>query len=150
MKKRREFLSLHHLGPRLDSAHSLELELELIQSHMAQKPMLRGEVGARARVIRALTPVRSPYLMLLSIKPLPNPMVLLGVRSISNPPTTKPDQNLPQPASDSPIGSGGDSPLEAPARRAIAAQLFALLSWVLDSPAFCSWRFFFYWPEPAW
>ena len=25
-----------------------ELELELIQSHMAQKPMLRGEVGARA------------------------------------------------------------------------------------------------------
>ena len=31
----------------------LELELELIQSHMAQKPMLRGEVGARVRVIRA-------------------------------------------------------------------------------------------------
>ena len=30
-----------------------ELELELIQSHMAQKPMLRGEVGARVRVIRA-------------------------------------------------------------------------------------------------
>jgi hypothetical protein len=26
----------------------LELELELIQSHMTQKPMLRGEVGARA------------------------------------------------------------------------------------------------------
>ena len=26
----------------------LELELELIQSQMAQKPMLRGEVGARA------------------------------------------------------------------------------------------------------
>ena len=25
-----------------------ELELELIQSQMAQKPMLRGEVGARA------------------------------------------------------------------------------------------------------
>jgi hypothetical protein len=24
----------------------MELELELIQSHMAQKPMLRGEVGA--------------------------------------------------------------------------------------------------------
>ena len=24
----------------------LELELELIQSHMTQKPMLRGEVGA--------------------------------------------------------------------------------------------------------
>ena len=30
-----------------------ELELELIQSHMAQKPVLRGEVGARVRVIRA-------------------------------------------------------------------------------------------------
>jgi len=29
-----------------------ELELEPIQSHMAQKPMLRGEVGARVRVIR--------------------------------------------------------------------------------------------------
>ena len=29
----------------------LELELELIQSHMAQKPMLRGEVGARAYYI---------------------------------------------------------------------------------------------------
>ena len=27
---------------------SYQLELELIQSHMAQKPMLRGEVGARA------------------------------------------------------------------------------------------------------
>ena len=26
----------------------VELELELIQSQMAQKPMLRGEVGARA------------------------------------------------------------------------------------------------------
>ena len=25
-----------------------EIELELIQSQMAQKPMLRGEVGARA------------------------------------------------------------------------------------------------------
>jgi len=30
-----------------------ELELEVIQSHMAQKPVLRGEVGARVRVIRA-------------------------------------------------------------------------------------------------
>ena len=29
---------------------SVELELELIQSHMTQKPMLRGEVGARVRV----------------------------------------------------------------------------------------------------
>ena len=33
--------------------HAIELELELIQSHMAQKQMLRGEVGARVRVIRA-------------------------------------------------------------------------------------------------
>ena len=32
----------------------LELELELIQSHMAQKPMLRGEVGWGARVLRDL------------------------------------------------------------------------------------------------
>jgi len=31
---------------------NLELELELIQPHMAQKPMLQGEVGARVRVIR--------------------------------------------------------------------------------------------------
>ena len=30
----------------------LELELELIQSQMAQKPMLRGEVGARAWRVR--------------------------------------------------------------------------------------------------
>ena len=29
-----------------------ELELELIQPHMAQKPMLRGEVGACVRVTR--------------------------------------------------------------------------------------------------
>ena len=32
---------------------TLELELELIQSHMAQKPMLRGEVGARALRVRS-------------------------------------------------------------------------------------------------
>ena len=31
----------------------LELELELIQPHMAQKPMLRGEVGARALRVRS-------------------------------------------------------------------------------------------------
>ena len=31
-----------------DDRTGTELELELIQSHMAQKPMLRGEVGARA------------------------------------------------------------------------------------------------------
>ena len=29
------------------------VELELIQSHMAQKPMLRGEVGARAVRVRS-------------------------------------------------------------------------------------------------
>jgi hypothetical protein len=33
----------------LPCSHLLELELELIQSQMAQKPMLRGEVGARVR-----------------------------------------------------------------------------------------------------
>jgi hypothetical protein len=37
--------------PRLLS--QAELELELIQSHMAQKPMLRGEVGARALRVRS-------------------------------------------------------------------------------------------------
>ena len=31
--------------------NELELELEIVQSHMAQKPMLRGEVGARVRVV---------------------------------------------------------------------------------------------------
>jgi hypothetical protein len=30
-----------------------ELELELILSHMTQKPMLRGEVGARASRVRS-------------------------------------------------------------------------------------------------
>ena len=30
-----------------------EVELELIQPHMAQKPMLRGEVGARALCVRS-------------------------------------------------------------------------------------------------
>ena len=29
--------------------HDLELELELIQTQMAQKPMLRAEVGMRVR-----------------------------------------------------------------------------------------------------
>ena len=32
-----------------------ELELELIQSQMAQKPMLRGEVGARALRVRSVS-----------------------------------------------------------------------------------------------
>ena len=32
---------------------SIELELELILSQMAQKPMLRGEVGARALRVRS-------------------------------------------------------------------------------------------------
>ena len=38
---------MHHTG-RVDKTIAsimLELELELIQSHMAQKPVLRGEVG---------------------------------------------------------------------------------------------------------
>ena len=33
----------------------LELELELIQPHMAQKQMLRGEVGARALRVRSVS-----------------------------------------------------------------------------------------------
>ena len=32
-----------------------ELELELIQPHMAQKPVLRGEVGARALRVRSVS-----------------------------------------------------------------------------------------------
>ena len=32
-----------------------ELELELIQSQLAQKPMLRGEVGARALLVRSVS-----------------------------------------------------------------------------------------------
>ena len=39
--------------------HTPELELELEQSHMAQKPMLRGEVGARVCVIRVCV-VKAP------------------------------------------------------------------------------------------
>ena len=35
------------------SIRNSELELELIQSHMAQKPVLRGEVGARALRVRS-------------------------------------------------------------------------------------------------
>jgi len=36
----------HPTSPRITGFElELELELELIQSHMAQKPMLRGEVG---------------------------------------------------------------------------------------------------------
>ena len=34
---------------------TFELELELIQSQMAQKPMLRGEVGARALRVRSVS-----------------------------------------------------------------------------------------------
>ena len=37
----------HNYGP-YPCLAELELELELIQTHMAQKPMLRVEVGARA------------------------------------------------------------------------------------------------------
>jgi len=35
------------------SRRNVELELEIILSQMAQKPMLRGEVGARALRIRS-------------------------------------------------------------------------------------------------
>ena len=33
----------------------VEFEIELIQSHMAQKPVLRGEVGARALRVRSVS-----------------------------------------------------------------------------------------------
>ena len=36
-----------------DAALLAGSELELIQPHVAQKPVLRGEMGARVRVIRA-------------------------------------------------------------------------------------------------
>ena len=39
-------------GDTLSRASDNEPELELIQSHMAQKPVLRGEVGARALRVR--------------------------------------------------------------------------------------------------
>ena len=41
-------------GGESDKDFGSELELELIQSHMAQKPMLRGEVGC-ARVAREVS-----------------------------------------------------------------------------------------------
>ena len=51
------FLSIDAAGSelwtRLHEYTDCELELELIQSHMAQKPMLRGEVGARALRVRS-------------------------------------------------------------------------------------------------
>ena len=37
----------------INAEFSEELELELILSQMAQKPMLRGEVGARALRVRS-------------------------------------------------------------------------------------------------
>ena len=40
-----------HVRPALEAES--ELELELILSQMAQKPMLRGEVGARALRVRS-------------------------------------------------------------------------------------------------
>ena len=44
-------------GPYLSFVHDMplaELELELIQSHMAQKLILRGEVDARALCVRSV------------------------------------------------------------------------------------------------
>ena len=37
------------------TGENIELELELIQPHMAQKPVLRGEVGARALRVRSVS-----------------------------------------------------------------------------------------------
>jgi len=39
----------------LASLRAGELELELIQAHMAQKPVLRSEVGARALRVRLVS-----------------------------------------------------------------------------------------------
>ena len=47
----------------------LELELELIQSHMAQKPVLRGEVGARALRVRSVWRISIPPLFYIYYKP---------------------------------------------------------------------------------
>ena len=41
------------LGDRAHERRYAELELELILSHMTQKAMLRGEVGARALRVRS-------------------------------------------------------------------------------------------------
>ena len=46
---------LKTITKKLLAGFELELELELIQSHMAQKPMLRGEVGARALCVRSVS-----------------------------------------------------------------------------------------------
>ena len=48
---------MHLLALLLDG----ELELELILSQMAQKPMLRGEVGARALRVRSDVRGHGPY-----------------------------------------------------------------------------------------
>jgi len=42
-------------GPQLPPPPFFSLELELIQSHMAQKPALRVEVGARALRVRSVS-----------------------------------------------------------------------------------------------
>jgi hypothetical protein len=45
----------HCPAPVLLSHPGVELELELLQSHTAQKPVLRGEVGARALRVRLVS-----------------------------------------------------------------------------------------------
>ena len=49
------YLDFENYNQELLAGFELELELELIQSHMAQKPMLRGEVGARALCVRSVS-----------------------------------------------------------------------------------------------
>jgi len=50
---------------------SSRVELELVQTHMAQKQMLRGEVGARVRVVRACGQRRCSWLSLSHFNPGP-------------------------------------------------------------------------------
>ena len=50
------FGALHCASQRADADRSLgELELELIQSHMAQKPVLRVKWGARVLRVRSVS-----------------------------------------------------------------------------------------------
>ena len=60
---------------------SLELELELIQSHLAQKPVLRGEVGC-ACVAREVSVERGQRTLKLGLPPKPG--VDLWIKSIVN------------------------------------------------------------------
>jgi len=55
-----------------------ELELELIQPHMAQKPMLRGEVGDGSVKVLILSIVISQRRNTRTTGPVPPPSLSLG------------------------------------------------------------------------